>query len=242
MPKAILSLILLSFFSTTVIGQTNMSFESPSLSGAPGFQTIGIGTSASGFNTAGTWIVTQGSVDVVRPGASGYAAWTALPADGNNVIDLSGAQRGVIEQTVTLPPNFGGVTLAFNYSRNLDHISGAGTFNGRVEVLDGSNNVLFTDTFFRVAATDGATASNFNWSTYTAPSAIAVPGSTVKIRFTDFTDVGDIGASAGIVLDNILFVPVPEPTTVLGLTAVFVLAGRYAGKRLRKKSETPLSV
>ena len=214
----------------------NSSFEQP-----PGENfNISSTTILPGFNEPGAWFVTNGSVDVVPVGAGGY--WSAAAAEGKQVLDLSGASRGTIQQTVSVPTDISAFNLNFSFSRNLDYNATGdpsnpadianNTFTGNVRVFSG-NDVFFSATFTRNAFEDGASKTNFNWSDFPT-TYIELNGSpsSLTIEFSDITAGSSIVAAQGIVLDNITFTPVPEPTSMIALSCIGLSA---LGYRFRRK-------
>jgi hypothetical protein len=221
--KRFISLVAVLFVTMPAFGQVvNGSFEA------------GGTVNAFAITSLPGWNVTQGNVDIVTTGPGGY--WNnASATNGTNVIDLSGNARSQITQTVPLTDT--AFNLSFDYSRNIDY-TGSALFRVQVRVFETSNpgNVLFTEIFQRNASLDGASTSNFNWSSYNGMDISGNSATNVTLEFTDISNLPANGGpplTQGIVLDNITLTPTPEPATVLGLSAGVLVIGGALRRKLK---------
>jgi hypothetical protein len=200
----------------------NGSFESGGPIGSPGFNTT---TTLTGWN------VVQNNVNVVTVG-SASGLWLAPASDGSNVLDLSGDDRAIISQqfTTTLDK----FNLTFNFSRNLSFV-GTGTFTGQVLIYDSDTETNYLNETFTRTVPDGANASTtFAWSTFSMLGVSNGSSTNLTIEFLDLTNDTNIPSSQGIVLDNISFVPTPEPASIIGLSACCLAVGAAIRKKLKK--------
>jgi hypothetical protein len=193
----------------------NGGFETPP-TGAPNFLTVNPGAEPPGFG----WSVTTGNVEIVRQGYVGGSGPFNGPAyESDQWLDLDGyPSAGAISQTLSTTPG-ALYSLNFAYANNAYRI---GPALATVYVQNLSNNA---DLMTPLPIAHGtATGSDYDW-TLSGPVSFTAQESSTNLKFVSndvtFTD-------AGIFLDAISVVTVPEPSTFVlaGLGLIGVLAVR----------------
>jgi hypothetical protein len=192
----------------------NGGFETPPLPPAS-ILTVNSGAEPPGFG----WSVIAANVEVKRQfyvGGGGTLPFNGLPYEGLQLLDLDGyPNAGAISQTLSTTP---GALYALNFAyANNPYRTGPSL--ATVYVQNASNNADLMVPFPIVHGT--ATPSDYDW-TLSPTLYFLAQGSSTNLRFVSndvtFTD-------AGIFLDAISVIPVPEPATgVLAFAALVASA------------------
>ncbi len=187
---------------STVRGATNLvvngDFESPC--GGSEFWTFQQGDTFDG------WLVTTGSVDVVKE-----PVWGA--ASGAQSVDLDGRDRGAFAQTLQTTPGLGYV-LSFSLAGNPDTSS---TWPSTVRTMNLRWDGVLVDTL--VFDTAGHTREDPGWE-YHSYQVSASQDSTL-LEFESLTE-----GPYGPMIDDVVVRAIPEPATWLLMAGGLLALGR----------------
>lgn len=178
----------------------NGSFESPVVT--PGtFLNFGAGAEPAGFD----WKVATGNVDLAGPNPFIFFP----PYDGIQAVDLNGFVRGSLYQdfTTVLGQQY---SLRFAYA---DNPLEGGISTADVSVTDlVSFGTLLTGSVSHSTSTNSP--PNGDWIVYSGSFTATGPSTRLLFVSTSASN----SASGGIILDDVIVQPIPEPS-------IFVLAG-----------------
>ncbi|HQR09574.1 MAG TPA: DUF642 domain-containing protein [Gemmatales bacterium] len=212
------TITILTLFLTTTIahGQLliNGGFETPA-EPVNLYRLITPGNEPVGFG----WTVGLNSVEIQRQGyvgGGGTLPFNGASYEGLQLLDLDGFPNpGSITQTFTTTP---GVQYALNfaYANNPYRVGSPAQATVSVQDAVGLTNLITPLAFSH----NTSTVSNYFWN-LSGPLSFTASGTSTKLSFVSNNGSGD----AGIYLDAISVVAVPEPSTLvlvgMGGAAIF---------------------
>jgi hypothetical protein len=194
---------------------SNGSFESPAVDATARLLEINSGAAPLGFG----WTVNSGTVELVLQGyVGGNGAFNGAPFDGQQWLDLDGISPGTISQEFGTTPG-AQYSLHFAYANN-PYPSFGHSEHAVVSLIDtGSSANLITPITLSHTT---STANDYAWSS-SGDILFTAQGTMTRLTFAS-TDLSP--NNAGIFLDNVAIVAVPEPgATLLTLGGLAVLSG-----------------
>lgn len=213
----------------------NGSFETPVATNGI-ITVLASGSAPIGFD----WTVATGGVEITRQGYMGGPGGQFLfsgPAYvGSQWLDLDGEQTpgpGTLLQTFTTTSG-SAYDLTFAYASNPYRLyPGPAKATVRIVDTDTLNNLI---TAFQISH-GSSTGSNYDWQV-SGPVTFTATGTSTTLRFTSDNPSN---SDAGIFLDSISVVPVPEPASLavaislIGI-ALMVRAPRWSGSSGRSRA------
>jgi len=197
------------------------SFETPNVSGSPGYQTF-----LSGDTALSPWVIGLNSIDVLNVSNSIVVG----PAyDGSQYVDLNGNDTGQLSQTFATSA-LQQYQFSFAYA---DNYSGPPSpHKAEVQIFDTNTNA---DLIVPLTITHNTSVpNNLNWIFLTG--TFTAIDSTTTIRFTSIDTAAEVHAPtapSGILLDDVTVEAIPETSTIVAaLLTLALLAGHAVRRRL----------
>jgi hypothetical protein len=228
------NLVLDPSFETTI---SNNDYGNPPTTWSTG-QSFG---STAGGNTSGTtevWVVTSGSIDLVKGPNFGHPG-----GGGDQFVELNGNNPGAIRQTVTVSQDglydfsfyYGGYAAWIDNNGNHQPAASDYVLSARARIVDSSNNVVHS-----AIVSWSIAAGGFNGSWISTPymAQFVLLAGTYRIEF-ETLHFGGVDSNGNTIpnyfgprIDSVNLSLVPEPASMValgaGLTGLLGLRRRRA--------------